>query len=435
MNPIPVGSLVRTFVSLAKDSARVADRADRFSAGVKPIGTPMRLIASEVRTMSDVGQDFGNIVREIGENRSSRLLSRNLPSTTAVESTIESCRDILDEIETAISKATKRIATDPDYLDHVVRLNRREREAYGLTDIDLSILYLKVRRAVADLSQQKEVLIFAALRTEHRGARGNDSEMRRQEREIQELTNRLENMTDTLQKLRERSRWEPGDESQFTGTNQINGESGNQRNSDSHNEAKSRITARPLRDHASRREWITTSQPSSQLRVLKSPGSNGAQSQALNITHNGQATEVISSEDPATPKSVMGDAPVDLEVWQFSGSITSTSNHTSKKGESHLIPISPEDISRLLDQQRKQKTLSALKEYQTLVSDVQDQIQKRIAERENVTGLRWSIASIEIEKPNVYQKLRRQRTERAQIILQGLPRANSQQVQLHFPIQ
>ncbi len=34
----------------------------------------------------------------------------------------------LEEMKTAISKATKRLATDPDYLNHVVSLTRRERD-------------------------------------------------------------------------------------------------------------------------------------------------------------------------------------------------------------------------------------------------------------------------------------------------------------------
>ncbi len=440
MNPIPVGSLVRSLVSLAKDSARVADNANRFSTNVKPIGAPMRLIASEVRTMSDVGQDFGDVIHAIGEDRSMRLWSRKFPDMTAVEHTIQTCRNVLEEIETAISKATKRLATDPDYLNHVVRLTKREREAYGLTDIDLRILYLKVQRAVADLSLQKESLIFADFRTERPSVKENDDENRDHEKEIREhereilyLTQRLEQMTDTLLTLKERDNREHGDKSQFTELNPINGGARNHRLSDSQDDIDSRPKAGSILSH--RREWNSTPQSSSQLRFSKPPSSYDDQGRALNITRNSQAADVTGSEGFETPESVIGEVPVDLEVWQFSGPITSATSRKSKTGESCLIPASPEDILALLGQQRKRKTLSALKQYPSLVPEIQDQIHNRIAEKENATGLRWSIASIEIERPKVYQKWRGLRTESGQIILQGHQREQGQQVRLTFSIQ
>ena len=429
MNPIPIGHLLRSIASLVKDSTRVADKAIQFSVDVKPMGTRMQYIADEVRAMSDVGQDFGNAIRDIGEDRSKRLLSRKSPDVTAVEDTMQCCRSVLYEIEKAITKATKSLASNPFNL--VQYMTRQEREACGLTDVDLSILYFKVRRAVADLNLQKETL---NIRIKHSGVREYRGKIREHEREISYLKYQLEEKAEALQALRERDNRDQRDESQYADADRINGEARDHGYTDTHSRRESRPSTEPVLDRRYRREWNTVPRNLSQLRSARPASSNIGRYQASKTTSNRKTAEVTGSEGLETSESVKSDAPVDLEAWQFSGPITSITSHTSKKGESCLIPASQAEILGLLDHQRKQKGFSALKQYPCLVPDVQDQIQNLIAEKEKSTGLRWSIASIDVERPKIYQRWRGQRTESAQIILQGHRRMVLISPQVRLPL-
>lgn len=158
MNPIPLSPIVRSLASLGKDAARVADVASRFSTCVKPVGTPLNQIATRVRNLSAVGRQFSDVVQELEGSPVERQSSISF-DTDRLEKTMDRCRAVLNDIENSISKATKRIATDPDYLDDVVELTERERVAYGLTDADLRIFSLRVRQGTTQLRLQREQLV------------------------------------------------------------------------------------------------------------------------------------------------------------------------------------------------------------------------------------------------------------------------------------
>ncbi len=165
MNPLPLSSVVRLLLSLAKDSAQVADKTNRFSSCVEPIGVPIRLISSHLRSMGAIGQQFGEVIQEV-EKSPKEISAERLPDIPRVTATIKQCQEILKTIESSIAEATKRIATDPDFPDKVVHLRKRELEQYGLTHKGLRILSLKIQQLSGDLELQKESLVLANLRHE-----------------------------------------------------------------------------------------------------------------------------------------------------------------------------------------------------------------------------------------------------------------------------
>lgn len=157
MNLIPLSRPIRSLVNLGKESASVADIASRFSVCVKPVGTRLRRIAGQVRNMSAVSRQFGDILHEIDESPVEKQSTLSF-DVDRLHETTSACRAVLEDIKSSISKATGHVATDPDYLDRMVRMSPRERAAYGLTVADLRRFALRVGQGTAELRLQKEQL-------------------------------------------------------------------------------------------------------------------------------------------------------------------------------------------------------------------------------------------------------------------------------------
>ncbi|KAL8703807.1 MAG: hypothetical protein Q9201_003022 [Fulgogasparrea decipioides] len=113
--------------------------------------------------MGAVGQEFGDVLQE-WEGSSERQSVISLDAGR-LEETLESCRAVLTDIEASISKATKRIVTDPDYLNGAVEITKRERVAYGLTFKDLKLFSARIKQGRIDLRLQREKLVQEMIRT------------------------------------------------------------------------------------------------------------------------------------------------------------------------------------------------------------------------------------------------------------------------------
>lgn len=158
MDPIPGGPIFRSLWSLAKESRRVASRASQFSSCVETsTGRMLVEIANMARIMSTAGQDLGDVVEEVDEG-STHLLEDSSRGFETIDKTIEDCKIALQGIGTSIAKGMDRVTTDPDYLDRLVNLTDREREVFGLTELDLKRAALKIEYATTKLQLQKSKL-------------------------------------------------------------------------------------------------------------------------------------------------------------------------------------------------------------------------------------------------------------------------------------
>lgn len=158
MNPIPLSPIVRLLATIGKESGGVADITSRFSVCVKPVGTPLRRIASQIRSMSAVSRQFGDVVQEIDGSSAEKQSEFSFDADRLMRTT-KACQAVLKDIKASVSQATGRVATDLDYLKRAVEMSPRERVAYGLTETDLRLIALRVEQGTIELRLQKEQLV------------------------------------------------------------------------------------------------------------------------------------------------------------------------------------------------------------------------------------------------------------------------------------
>ena len=231
MDPFPIASPLRSLCSLAKESCRVANRANQFSSCVEtPIGRRLKELADMAQIMSAVGQDLGDVVKEV-DHGSTHALPDGSRGFETIDKTIEDCKAALERIDTSIAKGMDRIATDPDYLDRLINLTTREREAFGLTELDIRRAAAKIEYATTKLRLQKSKLVKAlhaqgttqsyVLLSLSRGSipltfprltavLNTDHDIRQREREIAELSKRLVDIKKFIEDLNRGERQKNG---------------------------------------------------------------------------------------------------------------------------------------------------------------------------------------------------------------------------------
>ncbi|KAL8722975.1 MAG: hypothetical protein Q9181_007385 [Wetmoreana brouardii] len=445
MNPIPLSPIVRSLASLGKDSSHVADAVSRFSTCVRPVGVRLERIANQARSISAVGRDFSDVVQELEESPEQKQSAISF-DIGHLEETVERCKAVLIDIETSISKATKRIATDPDYLDRFVELTRRERVAYGLTDEDLKIYSLRLRQGMTELRLQRELLVQQMLlvdpswvATEHIES---DSDYRQRERELSVLTKRLEEMGKVilvLKKPRERSEQKmDGHDLQLSSTEDVYRPSFAEVERLSESGRKLRTKPSYVRSRPQRHESRSPSalNPKTTNHSDSADSSNGqrdrnAMAQMTGLTSGqSQAMEVFGNHGGKSEKTTSGAATTETDhtpsqyvALQYNGFVRSVSTRGSPRRE--VIPASQDEISQLLDKQRKQgRDCSALTNHRLLRQDIQEDLNASLDRiRNQEPELEWTIRSIEIKKGGYHHlsRWRRQQSEQALVIFEGRP--------------
>ncbi|KAL8661547.1 MAG: hypothetical protein Q9202_005492 [Teloschistes flavicans] len=384
--------------------------------------------------MSAVSRQFGDVLHEIDESPVEKQSTLSF-DVDRLHETTSACRAVLEDIKSSISKATGHVATDPDYLDRMVRMSPRERAAYGLTVADLRRFALRVGRGTAELRLQKEQLCQQMTSSNSSSTDQtsieSDLDVRQREREISTLVKHLDYIESMMSRLKN-SEQNPQRANEFADAHLDDLDYDPDWfvvETNSHEESireRLRRRRRPVssetsssehgRKYARRRK--ATKRPSTPEAKQRNGGSKAKE---FDVKRSDEVEESITSPSSA-PASSSRDAPIYIAL-QHNGFVLATS--TRGRGTASRVPVSQEELSQLVIQQRLQrKDVSTLTNFPLLNRDIQDSLSKRL-EHMGVSDphREWTIESIDIRKGRRthLSRSRRQQSEQALVILSGRP--------------
>ncbi|KAL9579231.1 MAG: hypothetical protein Q9212_005228 [Teloschistes hypoglaucus] len=358
--------------------------------------------------------------------------------------TTKACRAVLNDIRSSISKATRRVATDPDYLDRVVEMSQRECAAYGLTEADLGLFALRVGQGTTELRLQKEGLLqqMASLKSSARDSTGigSDADVRQRDRELSILAMHLEHIKlamSTIKDLDQRPHkvsdfadahhidldhdqtWSDVDQGIIPGLPELRRKTSYTRSRAKEQDSEvtrigsleeSRVSS-IASEHERRNVGMQTTSTRGPAREVKQLADR---SKAKSDIKRSDHVEKSIGSAATAPNSRSRDASVYIAL-QHEGFVQATSTRGSTR--MWVDPASQEELSQLVIQQRSQgKDFSTLTNYRLLNHDIQDRVysylEKLLRDRPD---LEWTIHSIDIRKGKRthLSRFRRQKSEHA----------------------